>query len=729
MRHPSFWLALLIAAFSPAGRLAAAPGAVDASFSQAHAQLQSQHLALTQASGRLQTGDPSLRAQLGKILSELPDQVQSYGAAQSRLGVDDGPLVRQIGAEAHEAAALAPQDALYPAKVAKVRDDLAQLLLNSARRYPQLGGAASRGPGGAPERSAEPQAFAARPAAAPNAAVARLLHCADAGFDGARGCAGSSPAGGGGRSASASDAGAANSGGAGQPQITTSASGLLSGGRARLDQATSGIDRFDGGRTPASAGDDLMPPADRQLSGQLKRILAADGKAANARDYLARYAALAASRKRDPGAVAAWETEVKPYIQFKGGGGVMRGVQKGLAAAASPANALGGRPDTAVSEACWQALAKEHPQFAQGCADNPRTAAMMAGAYQALADQVKGLASPMSIAIMLGTLLVSGLASGGVADVIALLLAVGFTAWMVWKIIRDYGPKLVSALRGLINSKSGSAESFVKWKESAYYFTTTLVAVAGIYLGANGISKLTGKLSSITGREVAAAGASSDAAVVAGKVEPIKTPAGTAAAGGEAVQATDALMAKAAAAEPRITVELQRVTEQNGGELVGLKNRLKGAKSLTEKIAKDMKDKGMSADEAAGKIGDTVRYTSILPEESFTRGVDATLDGLKTKGYKIVKYKNTFQDGNVYKGINCQLRSPEGHLFELQFHTVESFELKSAMHGEYEIARDPGKALAVRQAAFDRMKVAARGIKPPPGVDTLGEIQPLPTRP
>lgn len=102
MRHPSFWLALLIAVVSPparsAGAAAIAASAQLRTLSQAHAQLQSQQFALAQGAARYRTGDQNLHAQLGKILSELPDQVRTYGAAQSDLGVDDGPLIRRIGA-------------------------------------------------------------------------------------------------------------------------------------------------------------------------------------------------------------------------------------------------------------------------------------------------------------------------------------------------------------------------------------------------------------------------------------------------------------------------------------------------------------------------------------------------------------------------------------------------------------------------------------------------------
>ncbi len=44
-----------------------------------------------------------------------------------------------------------------------------------------------------------------------------------------------------------------------------------------------------------------------------------------------------------------------------------------------------------------------------------------------------------------------------------------------------------------------------------------------------------------------------------------------------------------------------------------------------------------------------------------------------------------------YRGINSQWRdSQTGHRFEVQFHTVPSFEAKQVTHGAYERLRDQG---------------------------------------
>jgi hypothetical protein len=538
MRYPSLGLAMFIAS-AAVSAAAAGSGAVPAkpsSLPQAYQQLLAQHLALKQGAALLQAnGGQNQRAQLGGILSELPDQVDSYGVMQSQLGFDDSALVRLIDAEARDAAALAPQDASFPAKVAKVRDDLAQLLSNSTQRYPQLASV-----GREDWRGSLPSA--------PRGAASRLMNCASAGFDGTQGCGGSSLVNGAGRSGPPPAPGVMRAGAAplnrsvppaaGQTPFTSRSSGLLSGGSAHLDRAAPGIDSLSG--APSSrdaAGDDAMSPGDRMFAGRLKAILGSDPKAVNARGYLARYAALAASGKPDPRSVAAWEDEVKAYLQFKSGGGVMRGVQDGLALAVNPLGALDGKPDTAVAEACWQALAKDHPNFAQGCADHPKSAAMMAGLSQSLIEQAKGILSLQTALILLGTLLLSAVVSGGTMAVIELLMAIGFSLYMAYKIIRDYGPKFVEAVVNLARGPSGTTQSFQNWREAGYQAGNIVVSIAMIFLAAKGAGKLTEKIN-----KLAKSGEPVAASVVKPRVEEPPVEPGTKAAGGRPVAPPQSLV-------------------------------------------------------------------------------------------------------------------------------------------------------------------------------------------
>lgn len=63
---------------------------------------------------------------------------------------------------------------------------------------------------------------------------------------------------------------------------------------------------------------------------------------------------------------------------------------------------------------------------------------------------------------------------------------------------------------------------------------------------------------------------------------------------------------------------------------------------------------------------------------------------------ELMRAKNTW-DSDGYKGINTTWRDPgTGKLFELQFHTPESFYAKTASHDIYERLRLPGIAAAER---------------------------------
>ena len=50
---------------------------------------------------------------------------------------------------------------------------------------------------------------------------------------------------------------------------------------------------------------------------------------------------------------------------------------------------------------------------------------------------------------------------------------------------------------------------------------------------------------------------------------------------------------------------------------------------------------------------------------------------------------NNAWGGKFYQGINVHLLSPSGVKAELQFHTPNSYAIKQASHGVYEIRRNP----------------------------------------
>ena len=160
---------------------------------------------------------------------------------------------------------------------------------------------------------------------------------------------------------------------------------------------------------------------------------------------------------------------------------------------------------------------------------------------------------------------------------------------------------------------------------------------------------------------------------------------------------------KAKEVEPAITASLKSI-ESEKVHLEGLEYRLKSSESLTRKIITDSHDMEISLEEAATNINDVLRYTLIIEENDYTEITKETLDKLTTEGYSVKVFKNFWaKEDNDYQGINTTLKASNGMIFELQFHTKESYDTKSEKtHKYYEIIRsesasDEEKAEASRK--------------------------------
>ena len=207
---------------------------------------------------------------------------------------------------------------------------------------------------------------------------------------------------------------------------------------------------------------------------------------------------------------------------------------------------------------------------------------------------------------------------------------------------------------------------------------------------------------------------------------------GALARGGEVVLRTVAvrsvvvkLLDAATKAEPGLTARVAGHIASSGGHLVGLGNRVKSFQSTAEKISLAVSREGITPAAAAAGIKDANRYTAILPTHGFTSGVRSTLDGLKADGFGVdpANIKNTWTDGSPYKGINAFVQPPgSSRLVEVQFHTPESFGVKQATHGLYEMARSATSTPMQIQQAFDGRVAAAGSIPTPAGVGSIGRV-------
>jgi hypothetical protein len=195
----------------------------------------------------------------------------------------------------------------------------------------------------------------------------------------------------------------------------------------------------------------------------------------------------------------------------------------------------------------------------------------------------------------------------------------------------------------------------------------------------------------------------------------------------EAAEAARPVLDKAKAAEPGITQSVQGATEQYGGKMIGLQHKLKTEGSLTRKIATDLavSEKAISGEEAAANVADAIRYTSCFPPDKLVEGAQATLAKMQQEGNEIIQLKNTWLDPeSSYKGVNAQMRDPNGQLFEVQFHTDESFWAKDeGTHDIFEkmrgLERGSDEWARLNQ---EQMEIAQR-LRVPKGIEELKPIE------
>ena len=190
---------------------------------------------------------------------------------------------------------------------------------------------------------------------------------------------------------------------------------------------------------------------------------------------------------------------------------------------------------------------------------------------------------------------------------------------------------------------------------------------------------------------------------------------------GEAELLAENLFKKAESVEKE-TTSLMKSFEVDGRHLEGLDYRFKSQESLSRKIVTKSHQKGISLEEAASEIDDSLRYTLVSDEAGYCQMVDETLNRLEREGYTIKNFKNTWGD-DVYQGINVSIKSPEGVSLELQFHTDASYYTKEHLnHAYYEIARSETATAEEVAEATEKMKANQALVNRPAGARNLEVI-------
>lgn len=141
---------------------------------------------------------------------------------------------------------------------------------------------------------------------------------------------------------------------------------------------------------------------------------------------------------------------------------------------------------------------------------------------------------------------------------------------------------------------------------------------------------------------------------------------------------------RAAECEPKITRQVWTMAKRAGMDMEGMENRIKSRDSYLKKIQRKY-GPGCQVYE----VRDILRYTYTASAEELAKKTLKAMELYWESGYDMVEIKNYWLDRqSPYKGINTTLRSPDGQIFELQYHTPESFSVKSGkMHELYEMQR------------------------------------------
>jgi len=171
--------------------------------------------------------------------------------------------------------------------------------------------------------------------------------------------------------------------------------------------------------------------------------------------------------------------------------------------------------------------------------------------------------------------------------------------------------------------------------------------------------------------------------------------------------------------ERGLTPAMRRIEDQlEHGELVPEteKYALKSLDRFQQKLAKRIADEpGVSPEELADEIHDGIRYTFLFDSDTYTSGVQETRAILQEHGYTLYLLRNTWSQ-DQYKGINSRWHDPASDkMFEVQFHTPDSWETKQGTHESYQRIESYTTLAAEREHLRAYQREASALIPIPPG--------------
>lgn len=132
--------------------------------------------------------------------------------------------------------------------------------------------------------------------------------------------------------------------------------------------------------------------------------------------------------------------------------------------------------------------------------------------------------------------------------------------------------------------------------------------------------------------------------------------------------------------EPQITALVKDIADKFEIETRGFEFRMKTQKSYHDKLENHDTLNGNEYE-----VKDILRYTFIFSADVLTEKTLMVIDTFRKLGYDTVEIKNYWlKKFYPYNGINTVIISKDGLKFELQYHTLESYEIKESIHKLYE---------------------------------------------
>jgi hypothetical protein len=165
----------------------------------------------------------------------------------------------------------------------------------------------------------------------------------------------------------------------------------------------------------------------------------------------------------------------------------------------------------------------------------------------------------------------------------------------------------------------------------------------------------------------------------------------------------------------RVEAELEHGTLAPDTEKLALKS----PDRFKEKLAKMIERyPGLPCDELVSAIHDGIRYTFLFPAEDYTAGVAGATQALSDQGYDLRIRRPSWDED--YRGVNSRwCDTGGGVVFEVQFHTPESWEAKQKTHDIYEKLCDMRTTPKEREQLEEQQRLIVAAIPVPPGAETI----------